>query len=115
MFTPFNCPVAGPSTIALAPAPTRADRLICRLRVRGRRQRIENGYAWECDGDAQAALASVATAWCRQLGERASYALSKGTIGRIPYDYRDNPVDGLLEAMTDEERGRLVGVVGDDF
>jgi hypothetical protein len=95
--------------------PASAHTLACRGRLRGWRRKNDYGYYWEHDPDAHAQFVSAAQRWCKQLGRSASYALSKGTIARVPIEFGDDVLDGLLEGPVDNLNTRLVAVSGDGF
>jgi hypothetical protein len=87
--------------------------LSCHLRVRGRRISFEPPdlpwFSWEPDREAHAELVTAVASWCKSLGERASYEITKTTLGPIPIDYSDDAAEALREAARDERDGRLRG------
>jgi hypothetical protein len=59
-------------------------------------------------------MVAVAERWCKQLGERASYALTK-SIGPVPVEFDQRAVEGLLEGPIDNVHSRFVGVGDDEY
>jgi hypothetical protein len=85
----------------------------CHLRVRGSRERFDypDGpvFRWRPDASAYAAVITAVVAWCGQLGEGATYEVSKGTIGPVAFGFHDDLVGALNEAIADGDNGTLRG------
>lgn len=93
--------------------------LSCHLRVRGRRLRAERGgppvFKWRPDLDAHAAVLATVDTWCKQLGGRAAYEITKATVGPITVDFEEDTAEVLREAFADDRDGRLRGATSDGW
>jgi hypothetical protein len=89
--------------------------LSCHMRVRG--DRVRSGGATPVfelrpDPDALAAVIAAVDRWCTQLGNGATYEITKAALGPVAFDFHDDTAGALREAFADGCSGGLAGAAG---